>query len=109
MIAKVIVWDENRSRCIDNMIKTLQDCCVFGVETNIPYLIKILDHEEFRSGVMTTRFIETYFPAGLNPEVPIEQVKTWARQIQRQMQSEAVNEITQSVQQSPWTTYWRGV
>jgi acetyl/propionyl-CoA carboxylase alpha subunit len=109
MIAKVIVWDENRSRCIDKMIKTLQDCCVFGVETNIPYLIKILDHEEFRSGVMTTRFIETYFPAGLNPEVPIEQVKTWARQIQRQMQSEAVNEITQSVQQSPWTTYWRGV
>lgn len=109
MIAKVIVWDESRSRCIDKMIKTLQDCCVFGVETNIPYLIKILDHEEFRSGLMTTRFIETYFPTGLSPEVPVEQVKTWARQIQRQMQSEAANEITHSVQQSPWTTYWRGV
>lgn len=70
MIAKVIVWDETRGRAIQKMIRTLKDSVIFGVQTNIPYLIEILSHPEFVSGTMTTRFIEKNFPNALTaPEM----------------------------------------
>lgn len=74
MIAKVIVWDETRIRAIQKMRKTLQDTVIFGVKTNIPYLLAILEHSEFVSGEMTTQFINKYFPQGLklNQEVSLD-------------------------------------
>ncbi len=65
MIAKVIVWDESRPRAIEKMIRVLKDSIVFGVHTNIPYLIAILSHDEFITGTMTTRSIENNFSEGL--------------------------------------------
>jgi len=61
MIAKVIVWDDNRSRAIEKMKRVLKDSVIFGVRTNIPYLIEILSHPEFVNGKMTTQFIDKYF------------------------------------------------
>lgn len=114
MIAKVVVWDETRGRCIDKMIRTLQDSTIFGVETNIPYLIEILNHDEFRQGTMTTRFIETHFSSGLQLAVSEAQIKNWARQIHRQTHRQ-VAELQRPQNQSghqilsPWNTHWRGV
>ena len=65
MFAKVIVWDETRVRAIRKMQRTLADCVIFGVRTNIPLLQEILAHDEFLSGTMTTRFFENNFAAGL--------------------------------------------
>lgn len=65
MIAKVIVWDETRVRAIQKMKRVLGETVIFGVRTNIPLLQKILSHEEFVSGKMTTRFFETHFPKGI--------------------------------------------
>lgn len=70
MIAKVIVWDETRSRAIDKMKLVLKESIVFGVYTNIPFLIEILSHTEFVSGKMTTRFIETHFWDNLKEPQP---------------------------------------
>ena len=105
MIAKVIVWDENRPRAIKKMIRTLQDSVVFGVHTNIPYLIEILSHPEFVNGTMTTRFIENYFPEGLKePELTLPQ-KEWMEKALRSPQvSPAGNAIS-----TPWSGLWRGV
>lgn len=73
MIAKVIVWDETRFRAIRKMVETLKEVVIFGVRTNIPYLIAILNHSEFVSGEMTTQFIDNYFSKGLvEPETPSE-------------------------------------
>ena len=65
MFAKVIVWDETRVRAIQKMKRTLADSVVFGVRTNIPLLLRILEHDEFLSGRMTTKFFETHFADGL--------------------------------------------
>jgi acetyl/propionyl-CoA carboxylase alpha subunit len=63
------------------MIETLRETVIFGVRTNIPYLIEILSHSEFVEGKMTTRFIETYFANGLvEPELPAE-IKALAEQM----------------------------
>jgi len=65
MIAKVIVWDETRARAIEKMKLTLKDTIVFGVKTNIPYLLKILEHPDFVAATMTTQFINSHFADGL--------------------------------------------
>lgn len=67
MIAKVIVWDEDRPRAIRKMLKTLDESIIFGVHANLPYLKAILSHPEFVDGSMTTQFIQTHFPEGLDP------------------------------------------
>lgn len=72
MIAKVVVWDESRPRALIKMKKTLEECVIFGLQTNLPYLLKILDHPEFVDGTMTTKFVETHYPTGLQEE-PIDQ------------------------------------
>jgi len=113
MIAKVIVWDETRSRAIDKMICTLKDSVVFGVYTNIPYLIEILNHEEFRSAKMTTNFIETYFAQGLKLTVADEKIKNWAQIIHKNLHkklksSQTAGPTDASATANPWATYWRG-
>ncbi len=70
MIAKVVVWDESRYRALQKMKRTLQETVIFGLKTNIPYLLAILSHPEFVEGTMTTQFIEKYFSKPLEaPEV----------------------------------------
>ncbi len=68
MIAKVIVWDENRLRAIQKMKRTLEETVIFGLKTNIPLLQEILKNGEFVSGRMNTRFMDQNFPKGLAPE-----------------------------------------
>ena len=109
MIAKVIVWDENRPRAIQKMIRTLKDSIVFGVHTNIPYLIAILNHDEFQNGKMTTRFIETHFPDGLigknqQPEWGASAFKEFAK---TETQNPEKNNLETQV--SPWSGSWRNI
>lgn len=107
MIAKVIVWDENRPRAIQKMIRVLKDSVVFGVHTNIPYLIEILSHKEFVMGTMTTRFIETYFSESLKEPALTDIEKTVAAGALLQLRGGATSATTTS--QSPWASYWRGI
>ncbi|UOF00709.1 acetyl-CoA carboxylase biotin carboxylase subunit [Bdellovibrio reynosensis] len=107
MIAKVIVWDENRPRAIQKMIKVLQDSVVFGVHTNIPYLIEILSHKEFVMGTMTTRFIETYFSEPIKEPALSELDKKIADGALAHLRGAGSDQGT--VSQSPWTSYWRGI
>ena len=61
MLAKLIVGGENREESINKMIWALSRYVVLGVTTNIPFLKKVLEHEAFRRGEITTHFIDTYF------------------------------------------------
>lgn len=106
MIAKVIVRDENRPRAIQKMIRVLKESVVFGVRTNIPYLIEILGHKEFVMGSMTTRFIENNFsePLVAPPLTDIEK-----QILQGALTKIRTNKHHEGVSTSPWDGYWRGV
>jgi 3-methylcrotonyl-CoA carboxylase alpha subunit len=78
MIAKIIVWDEDRPRAIRKMRQVLNDTVIFGVRANIPYLKAIMDHPEFVQGTMTTQFIQTHFPEGLEARSLTEEQKAFA-------------------------------
>lgn len=113
MIAKVIVWDESRPRAIQKMIRVLKDSVVFGVHTNIPYLLEILSHKEFVMGTMTTRFIETYFSEPIK-EVEISELDKKVAEgalLQLRGAATAANVGSSSVTAvtSPWSSFWRGV
>lgn len=107
MIAKVIVWDENRKRAIQKMIRVLKDSVVFGVHTNIPYLIEILSHSEFVSGTMTTRFIENNFSEPLRaPELSAAEKEIVENEMKKARGQSASAGASMD---SPWTSFWRGI
>lgn len=106
MIAKVIVWDETRQRAIEKMKKVLSDCIIFGVYTNIPYLIEILSHPEFISGRMTTRFIETYFSESLKPHELDDLDKEVVGLARKSLSAKNQSVPTAA---SPFSVFWRGV
>lgn len=111
MIAKVIVWDENRLRAIEKMKRVLHDSVVFGVQTNIPYLIEILSHPEFINGTMTTRFIDTYFSEALKEPAMTDLEKAVIAAAQKSVRASSPAGSCEGGEAfpSPWQTYWRGI
>jgi len=57
MLAKLITYAETREECIDRMRRALRDYVVLGTKTNISWLRRVVSHEAFRDGRVSTRFI----------------------------------------------------
>jgi acetyl-CoA carboxylase, biotin carboxylase subunit len=72
ILAKLIVWGENRTDAIARMKKALDNYIVLGVKTSIHYLKAILEHPDFVSGKTYTDFIqvnmEDWSPAELSDD-----------------------------------------
>ena len=60
MIAKLIVYGENRTTAIDRLQAALRQAVVFGVKTNVALLSAIVEHPAFREGRTFTSFLEEY-------------------------------------------------
>ncbi len=60
LIAKLIVWGEDRSTAIRRMIAALDDFNLAGVTTDLGYLRDVVRSEEFLSGQVDTMYLETF-------------------------------------------------
>lgn len=60
MIAKLIVYSEDRTSAIERLQAALKQEVVFGVKTNSPLLLAIAKHPAFRQGRTYTSFLEEY-------------------------------------------------
>ena len=58
LLAKVIASAETRDLAIARLIAALRAYPILGIRTNIPYLLRILDHPRFQSGNVDTGFLE---------------------------------------------------
>jgi acetyl/propionyl-CoA carboxylase alpha subunit len=58
MLAKVIASAETREAAVTRLIAALRGFPVLGIETNIPFLISILEHPRFSSGDVDTAFLD---------------------------------------------------
>eukprot|EP00455_Lapot_gusevi_P050145 TRINITY_DN7222_c0_g1_i2.p1 TRINITY_DN7222_c0_g1~~TRINITY_DN7222_c0_g1_i2.p1 ORF type:complete len:625 (-),score=176.30 TRINITY_DN7222_c0_g1_i2:85-1959(-) len=58
MIAKLIVWAEDRATSLRGLDKALTQFQVVGPVTNIPFLRKCVQHPEFAAGAVDTSFIK---------------------------------------------------
>lgn len=57
MLAKLVVWGEDRKLAISKTIQSLDEVLFLGVKTNRDYLKRILRHQEFIAGNTHTHFI----------------------------------------------------
>src|SRR5436305_10292736 len=60
MIAKMIVYGEDRAAAIERMERALEQTAVFGVKTNAPLLYSIASHPAFEEGRTYTSFLAEY-------------------------------------------------
>jgi len=69
LIAKLIVWGPNRTAAIDRMQRALGEFGVDGrgIKTTIPFHQRVLADERFRSGDVSTDFVERFMADGGRP------------------------------------------
>jgi len=60
MIAKLIVTARTRPEALDKLERALDEFIVEGIKTTIPFHQQLLDNENFRKGVYTTKFMEDF-------------------------------------------------
>jgi acetyl-CoA carboxylase biotin carboxylase subunit len=65
LIAKLIVWAPDRNGAIDRMDRALSEFRIEGrgVKTTIPFHRRVLANEQFRSGDVSTDFLEHFLAA----------------------------------------------
>lgn len=61
ILAKLIVWAENRELACQRMVNALDDYVILGIKTTIDFLKEVINHPQFKAGVTTTDFINKYF------------------------------------------------
>ncbi|GHO89871.1 acetyl-CoA carboxylase biotin carboxylase subunit [Dictyobacter formicarum] len=100
MIAKLIVYGEDRQAAIARLRSALEQCAIFGVTTNISLLHRISIHPAFYDGETTTSFLDQY---GLlttkdneeHPRLPDTILMAAAiSELQHEMQSQSFTPIT---------------
>jgi acetyl-CoA carboxylase biotin carboxylase subunit len=58
LIAKIIAYGKNRQEAIVRMRRALSETVISGIRTTIPLHRRILTHEDFVAGRISTRFLE---------------------------------------------------
>ncbi len=58
MVAKVIVWGQDRPEAIERMKRALNEFIIENIITTIPFHLKVLDNAFFQKGEVYTNFIQ---------------------------------------------------
>ena len=69
MLSKLITYGETREGAVKKMVSALSEYVVLGVRTNIGFLIRVMDEEEFNEAKIDTGYIERH-PELLTEESP---------------------------------------
>lgn len=60
MIAKLITYGKTREDAIAKMKRALGEFVIEGIDTTIPFHLRLLNHEKFVEGDFNTKFLEIY-------------------------------------------------
>lgn len=61
MIAKLIVYGDNRDLAIQNTLKAIEEYKIEGVKTTLPFGTFVLNHPAFVTGHFNTKFVDNYY------------------------------------------------
>uniref|UniRef100_A0A669BXZ6 Methylcrotonoyl-CoA carboxylase subunit alpha, mitochondrial n=1 Tax=Oreochromis niloticus TaxID=8128 RepID=A0A669BXZ6_ORENI len=61
MIAKLVVWGEDRSAALKKLRYCLRQYNIVGLNTNIDFLLNLSGHPEFEAGNVSTSFIPQHY------------------------------------------------
>jgi 3-methylcrotonyl-CoA carboxylase alpha subunit len=106
MIAKLIVWGDDRAEAARRMQSALAETAILGVATNLAFLERVVSHPAYLAGDTDTGFIERHraslLPSG--KDVPLEALVAAAARVFLDERDSAA-----SLPASPWndTGGWR--
>jgi acetyl-CoA carboxylase, biotin carboxylase subunit len=60
LIAKLIVWGSDREHAISRGKRSLEEFVIEGIKTTIPFHLKVLEDERFKSGKFDTGFLDDF-------------------------------------------------
>jgi len=60
LLVKCTSWSRTFDDAIRKSVRAIKEMSVHGVKTNIPFLINVLNHEDFKAGICDTNFIATH-------------------------------------------------
>lgn len=96
MIAKLIVWSNNRDSAIAKMKRAINEYTISGIETTLSFGEFVMNHPKFVAGDIDTQFVKKYFdPKKLDQKIEAEErlaarlaVKLWTeKSVEKQVQS----------------------
>jgi 3-methylcrotonyl-CoA carboxylase alpha subunit len=112
MIAKLIVWDENREKALQRLTRALREYRISGMTTNVDFLYNLANCEPFRNADLDTGFIEKHHSdifhdseAELEQELPLAALYLLLEQERSaQLARDSSGDVT-----SPWSepSAWR--
>ena len=103
MIAKLIVWGEDRRQCLSTLKNALQQYQIAGVTTNLSFLRRLVNVAAFKEGMVSTAFIEE-FESQLTTDNQVKQHHLIAAVCQHMLvrTSAGINSNAQGDANSPW-------
>ncbi len=75
LLAKVVAWDDTRAGALGRLRRAVADFAISGVQTNLPFIQRILDAPEFTAGTYDSEFTRRPLPGA---EVPPEHLRNLA-------------------------------
>jgi pyruvate carboxylase len=72
MLVKYTALGSTHQETVARMKRVLQECRIRGVQTNIGFLLNVLEHPEFEKGIVTTSFIDE------NPQLKQTSKSLWS-------------------------------
>ena len=103
LIAKVIVWAEERQTTIQRLRRALGEFQIGGVPTDIDFLIQIIDSESFIQGSANTTYLETFQPSPAEDELDMEKDMALAAALMEN-QNRTQHQLTQPL---PNSSHWQ--
>jgi len=112
MIAKIIVWGEDRRKALNTLQRALAEMAVLGIATNLSLLVRISAHPEFAADAVDTGFIERHRDVLLSGPGPAPGIALAAAAVARLLsRSSTASSVAahSSDPNSPWarTDGWR--
>ncbi len=71
LISKLVVWSEDRVKCIELMKDAIDDYLISGVQTTLPFGHFVMNHPAFVSGDFDTSFVPKYFDLKVQQELEL--------------------------------------
>ncbi|HUW63423.1 MAG TPA: acetyl-CoA carboxylase biotin carboxylase subunit, partial [Spirochaetia bacterium] len=67
LVAKLLVWGQNREEALERMSRALAEFRIEGIDTTIPFHLRILHNPRFRAGAYQTDFVHRFLMENSTP------------------------------------------
>ncbi|HEX2091434.1 MAG TPA: acetyl-CoA carboxylase biotin carboxylase subunit [Longimicrobiaceae bacterium] len=75
MLAKLIVHAPTRLEAIERMKRALGELRIVGVDTSVPFHLRVMDEPDFRAGNLDIRYLDKHEAELLGPSTDEEQIR----------------------------------